>query len=99
MFLSTGLSAEYRMMYEKLRRYSLFIEKCFSFAGVGLCVQPLYLGEVAPKHLRGGMAMGSSIFLTGGILSGQIIGLRLEIHVLFYLTLLVCKELQFPAAS
>ncbi|XP_052545429.1 solute carrier family 2, facilitated glucose transporter member 11-like isoform X4 [Tympanuchus pallidicinctus] len=45
-------------------------------SGVGLCVQPLYLGEVAPKHLRGGMAMGSSIFLTGGILSGQIIGLR-----------------------
>ncbi|XP_062446477.1 solute carrier family 2, facilitated glucose transporter member 11-like isoform X1 [Rhea pennata] len=45
-------------------------------SGIGLCVQPLYLGEVAPKHLRGGMAMGSSIFLTGGILAGQIIGLR-----------------------
>ncbi|XP_057262147.1 solute carrier family 2, facilitated glucose transporter member 11-like isoform X1 [Pezoporus wallicus] len=45
-------------------------------SGVGICVQPLYLGEVAPKHLRGGMAMGSSIFLTGGILIGQIIGLR-----------------------
>ncbi|XP_072207005.1 solute carrier family 2, facilitated glucose transporter member 11-like isoform X6 [Excalfactoria chinensis] len=45
-------------------------------SGVGLCVQPLYLGEVAPKHLRGGMAMGSSIFLTGGILTGQIVGLR-----------------------
>ncbi|KAK2538115.1 hypothetical protein Q9966_005876, partial [Columba livia] len=45
-------------------------------SGVGLCVQPLYFGEVAPKHLRGGVAMGSSIFLTGGILTGQIIGLR-----------------------
>uniref|UniRef100_A0A8C9ELA4 Major facilitator superfamily (MFS) profile domain-containing protein n=1 Tax=Pavo cristatus TaxID=9049 RepID=A0A8C9ELA4_PAVCR len=45
-------------------------------SGVGLCVQPLYLGEVAPKHLRGGMAMGSSIFLTGGILTGQVVGLR-----------------------
>ncbi|XP_064377919.1 solute carrier family 2, facilitated glucose transporter member 11-like isoform X2 [Dromaius novaehollandiae] len=45
-------------------------------SGIGICVQPLYLGEVAPKHLRGGMAMGSSIFLTGGILTGQIIGLR-----------------------
>ncbi|KAG6933033.1 solute carrier family 2, facilitated glucose transporter member 11-like, partial [Chelydra serpentina] len=44
--------------------------------GIGICVQPLYIGEVAPKHLRGGMAMGSSIFLTGGILTGQIIGLR-----------------------
>ncbi|POI33297.1 hypothetical protein CIB84_002951 [Bambusicola thoracicus] len=55
-------------------------------SGVGLCVQPLYLGEVAPKHLRGGMAMGSSIFLTGGILAGQIIGLRLEIYIYFYAT-------------
>uniref|UniRef100_A0A8C8S9M7 Solute carrier family 2, facilitated glucose transporter member 5 n=1 Tax=Pelusios castaneus TaxID=367368 RepID=A0A8C8S9M7_9SAUR len=43
---------------------------------IGICVQPLYIGEVAPKHLRGAMAMGSSIFLTGGILTGQIIGLR-----------------------
>ncbi|KAF2978539.1 hypothetical protein EK904_013396 [Melospiza melodia maxima] len=45
-------------------------------SGVGLCVQPLYIGEFAPKHLRGGLAMGTSIFLTGGILTGQIIGLR-----------------------
>nr|XP_013808075.1 PREDICTED: solute carrier family 2, facilitated glucose transporter member 5-like [Apteryx mantelli mantelli] len=45
-------------------------------SGIGICVQPLYLGEVAPKHLRDGMAMGSSIFLSGGILTGQIIGLR-----------------------
>ncbi|XP_074777456.1 solute carrier family 2, facilitated glucose transporter member 11-like isoform X2 [Athene noctua] len=45
-------------------------------SGIGICVQPLYIGEVAPKHLRGGMAMGTSIFLTGGILTGQIIGLR-----------------------
>ncbi|RLV99867.1 hypothetical protein DV515_00009421, partial [Chloebia gouldiae] len=45
-------------------------------SGIGLCVQPLYIGEFAPKHLRGGLAMGTSIFLTGGILTGQIIGLR-----------------------
>ncbi|XP_072839846.2 solute carrier family 2, facilitated glucose transporter member 11 isoform X3 [Pogona vitticeps] len=44
--------------------------------GIGLCVQPLYIGEAAPKHLRGAMAMGSSIFLTGGILTGQVVGLR-----------------------
>nr|XP_060640780.1 solute carrier family 2, facilitated glucose transporter member 11-like isoform X1 [Anolis sagrei ordinatus]XP_060640781.1 solute carrier family 2, facilitated glucose transporter member 11-like isoform X1 [Anolis sagrei ordinatus] len=44
--------------------------------GVGLCVQPMYIGESAPKHLRGAMAMGSSIFLTGGILTGQVVGLR-----------------------
>ncbi|XP_075626032.1 solute carrier family 2, facilitated glucose transporter member 11-like isoform X7 [Balearica regulorum gibbericeps] len=47
-------------------------------SGIGICVQPLYIGEIAPKHLRGGMAMGTSIFLTGGILTGQIIGLSFE---------------------
>ncbi|KAJ8415294.1 hypothetical protein AAFF_G00422740 [Aldrovandia affinis] len=45
-------------------------------AGVGLCVQPLYLGEIAPRALRGCMSMGTSIFITGGILTGQVIGLR-----------------------
>ncbi|XP_076853944.1 solute carrier family 2, facilitated glucose transporter member 11b isoform X2 [Brachyhypopomus gauderio] len=45
-------------------------------AGVGICVQPLYLGEIAPRRLRGAMAMSTSIFLTGGILMGQVIGLQ-----------------------
>ncbi|XP_028851761.1 solute carrier family 2, facilitated glucose transporter member 11b isoform X2 [Denticeps clupeoides] len=44
-------------------------------AGIALCVQPLYLGEIAPRALRGAMAMGTSIFITGGILTGQVIGL------------------------
>ncbi|XP_063171996.1 solute carrier family 2, facilitated glucose transporter member 11-like isoform X2 [Candoia aspera] len=44
--------------------------------GIGLCVQPLYIGEAAPRHLRGAVAMGSSVFLTGGILTGQVMGLR-----------------------
>ncbi|RXM93167.1 Solute carrier family 2, facilitated glucose transporter member 11 [Acipenser ruthenus] len=45
-------------------------------AGIGICVQPLYLGEIAPKSLRGAMAMGTSIFITGGILTGQVVGLK-----------------------
>ncbi|XP_051548909.1 solute carrier family 2, facilitated glucose transporter member 11b isoform X1 [Myxocyprinus asiaticus] len=45
-------------------------------AGIGICVQPLYLGEIAPRALRGAMAMGTSIFITGGILTGQVIGLK-----------------------
>uniref|UniRef100_A0A674B790 Solute carrier family 2, facilitated glucose transporter member 5 n=1 Tax=Salmo trutta TaxID=8032 RepID=A0A674B790_SALTR len=45
-------------------------------AGIGICVQPLYLGEIAPRALRGAMAMGTSIFITGGILTGQVIGLN-----------------------
>ncbi|KAM7391882.1 hypothetical protein PAMP_022531 [Pampus punctatissimus] len=45
-------------------------------AGIGICVQPLYLGEIAPTALRGIMGMGTSIFITGGILTGQVMGLK-----------------------
>ncbi|XP_040010798.1 solute carrier family 2, facilitated glucose transporter member 11b [Xiphias gladius] len=45
-------------------------------AGIGICVQPLYLGEIAPTMFRGAMGMGTSIFITGGILTGQVIGLK-----------------------
>uniref|UniRef100_A0A3P8WRS9 Solute carrier family 2 member 11b n=1 Tax=Cynoglossus semilaevis TaxID=244447 RepID=A0A3P8WRS9_CYNSE len=45
-------------------------------AGIGLCVQSLYLGEIAPTSLRGSMGMATSIFITGGILTGQVMGLK-----------------------
>ncbi|KTF77161.1 hypothetical protein cypCar_00047432 [Cyprinus carpio] len=45
-------------------------------AGIAICVQPMYIGEIAPRALRGAMAMGTSIFITGGILTGQVIGLK-----------------------
>ncbi|XP_078277978.1 solute carrier family 2, facilitated glucose transporter member 11b [Rhinoraja longicauda] len=45
-------------------------------AGASLCVQPMYQGEIAPKAWRGAICMGSSLFLTIGILVGQIVGLR-----------------------
>uniref|UniRef100_A0A671LJJ6 Solute carrier family 2, facilitated glucose transporter member 5 n=1 Tax=Sinocyclocheilus anshuiensis TaxID=1608454 RepID=A0A671LJJ6_9TELE len=45
-------------------------------AGIGICVQALYIGEIAPRALRGAMAMGTSIFITGGILTVQVIGLN-----------------------
>ncbi|KAM4578413.1 solute carrier family 2, facilitated glucose transporter member 11-like isoform 3-T3 [Fundulus diaphanus] len=45
-------------------------------AGIALCVQPLYLGEIAPTALRGAMGMGTSVFITGGILTGQVMGLK-----------------------
>uniref|UniRef100_A0A8D0C7J5 Solute carrier family 2 member 11b n=2 Tax=Scleropages formosus TaxID=113540 RepID=A0A8D0C7J5_SCLFO len=45
-------------------------------AGIGVCVQPMYLGEIAPRMFRGTMAMGTSIFITGGIFTGQVIGLN-----------------------
>ncbi|XP_060700148.1 solute carrier family 2, facilitated glucose transporter member 11b [Hemiscyllium ocellatum] len=45
-------------------------------SGVSLCVQPMYLGEIAPKAVRGAICMGTSVFITVGILTGQIIGQR-----------------------
>ncbi|KAJ8005933.1 hypothetical protein DPEC_G00123030 [Dallia pectoralis] len=45
-------------------------------AGIGICVQPLYLGEIAPRALRGAMVMGTSIFITGGLFTGQVMGLK-----------------------
>ncbi|KAM9810937.1 solute carrier family 2, facilitated glucose transporter member 11b [Neosynchiropus ocellatus] len=45
-------------------------------AGISICVQPLYLGEIAPTQYRGLMGMGTSIFITVGILTGQIMGLK-----------------------
>ncbi|XP_015253865.1 PREDICTED: solute carrier family 2, facilitated glucose transporter member 11-like isoform X1 [Cyprinodon variegatus] len=45
-------------------------------AGIALCVQPLYLGEIAPTALRGATGMGTSVFITGGILTGQVMGLK-----------------------
>ncbi|XP_078410076.1 solute carrier family 2, facilitated glucose transporter member 11b isoform X3 [Cetorhinus maximus] len=45
-------------------------------SGVGLCVQPMYLGEIAPKALRGTISMGTSVFITAGILIGQVMGQR-----------------------
>ncbi|KAK5871416.1 hypothetical protein PBY51_004300 [Eleginops maclovinus] len=45
-------------------------------AGIGLCVQPLYLGEIAPTAFRGAMGMGTSISITLGILAGQVVGLK-----------------------
>ncbi|KAM6930684.1 solute carrier family 2, facilitated glucose transporter member 11b isoform 2-T2 [Xenentodon cancila] len=45
-------------------------------AGIGLCVEPMFLGEIAPTALRGAMGMGVSVYLTVGILFGQVMGLK-----------------------
>lgn len=58
----------------------VFTLSCY-VTGIGLCVQPLYLGEIAPTALRGAMGMGTSIFLTAGILIGQVVGLKYGLPV------------------
>nr|XP_036849248.1 solute carrier family 2, facilitated glucose transporter member 11 isoform X1 [Manis javanica] len=45
-------------------------------AGVSMSVQPMYLGESAPKELRGAVAMTSAVFTALGIVMGQVVGLR-----------------------
>lgn len=45
-------------------------------AGVSMNIQPMYLGESAPKEQRGAVAMSSAIFTALGIVMGQVVGLR-----------------------
>ncbi|KAJ7309655.1 hypothetical protein JRQ81_007713 [Phrynocephalus forsythii] len=45
-------------------------------AGVGMSIQPMYLGESAPKQLRGGVALTSASFTALGLVLGQVAGLR-----------------------
>ncbi|XP_063050885.1 solute carrier family 2, facilitated glucose transporter member 11-like isoform X2 [Engraulis encrasicolus] len=44
--------------------------------GVAMCVQFLYLSEIAPRPLRGALAMTASISLTLGIFIAQVVGLK-----------------------
>ncbi|XP_062840158.1 solute carrier family 2, facilitated glucose transporter member 11 isoform X2 [Anolis carolinensis] len=45
-------------------------------AGVGLSVQPMYLGESAPRDLRGCVSLTCAIFTALGLVLGQVVGLR-----------------------
>ncbi|XP_060057406.1 solute carrier family 2, facilitated glucose transporter member 5 isoform X2 [Erinaceus europaeus] len=45
-------------------------------AGVSSNVVPMYLGELAPKNLRGALGVVPQLFITVGILMAQIFGLR-----------------------
>jgi len=45
-------------------------------AGLSSTVVPMYLGELAPKNLRGALGVVPQVFITVGILVAQIFGLR-----------------------
>lgn len=49
---------------------------CCLCAGVSMNTQPMYLGESAPKELRGAAAMSSAVFASLGVMMGQVVGLR-----------------------
>ncbi|NXU34590.1 GTR5 protein, partial [Drymodes brunneopygia] len=46
------------------------------FAGLASNVVPMFLGEMAPKNLRGAMGVVPQLFITIGILVAQILGLQ-----------------------
>ncbi|KAM4710059.1 solute carrier family 2, facilitated glucose transporter member 11-like isoform 2-T2 [Discoglossus pictus] len=45
-------------------------------SGVSMNIQPMYLGESAPKKLRGTVAMSSAVCTAIGLVLGQVMGLR-----------------------
>lgn len=48
-------------------------------AGLSSNVVPMYLGELSPKNLRGAIGVVPQLFITIGILSAQVLGIR---HIL-----------------
>ncbi|TSK22724.1 Solute carrier family 2, facilitated glucose transporter member 9 [Bagarius yarrelli] len=45
-------------------------------SGISLSVVPMYLGEIAPKNLRGFLSLMPSIFICTGVFSAQLLGLH-----------------------
>lgn len=45
-------------------------------AGISLSVVPMYLGEIAPKNLRGFLGLVPSIFIGTGVFLAQVLGLH-----------------------
>ncbi len=48
----------------------------FSTAGISLSVVPMYLGEIAPKSLRGFLGLVPSIHICLGVFIAQVLGLE-----------------------
>lgn len=59
-------------------RRRMFLDRVFlpPPAGLSSNVVPMYLGELAPKNLRGALGVVPQLFITVGILVAQIFGLR-----------------------
>ena len=53
-----------------------FLILYFVPAGISLSVVPMYLGEIAPKNLRGFLGLVPSIFIGTGVFAAQVLGLH-----------------------
>ena len=54
----------------------MFCDVVLGSAGISLSVVPMYLGEIAPKNLRGFLGLVPSIFICIGVFMAQILGLH-----------------------
>ncbi|XP_068189776.1 solute carrier family 2, facilitated glucose transporter member 5 isoform X2 [Antennarius striatus] len=64
---------------ETVKSYEIIIVARFIVgicAGLSSNVVPMYLGEIAPKNLRGATGIMPQLFITIGILSAQVLGIR-----------------------
>ncbi|XP_054576455.1 solute carrier family 2, facilitated glucose transporter member 5 isoform X2 [Eptesicus fuscus] len=66
-------SSEAARSFEMIIVARLLVGIC---AGLSSNVVPMYLGELAPKNLRGALGVVPQLFITVGILTAQILGLR-----------------------
>ncbi|CAF93822.1 unnamed protein product, partial [Tetraodon nigroviridis] len=68
--------SEIAMSYEIIIAARFLVGIC---AGLSSNVVPMYLGELAPKNLRGALGIVPQLFITIGILCAQVLGIR---HIL-----------------
>ncbi|XP_076027336.1 solute carrier family 2, facilitated glucose transporter member 5 [Genypterus blacodes] len=64
---------------ESIKSYEIIIVARFIVgicAGLSSNVVPMYLGEISPKNLRGAIGIVPQLFITIGILSAQVLGIR-----------------------
>ncbi|CAN9516211.1 unnamed protein product [Ophioblennius macclurei] len=67
-----GIS-EYVKTYEIIIVARFIVGIC---AGLSSNVVPMYLGEIAPKNLRGALGIIPQLFITIGILAAQVLGIK-----------------------
>ncbi|KAG7227100.1 hypothetical protein INR49_022447 [Caranx melampygus] len=71
--LVNKLGSEIAKSYEIIIVARFIVGIC---AGLSSNVVPMYLGELSPKNLRGALGIVPQLFITIGILSAQVLGIR-----------------------